>query len=228
MESTLRVGELVKFDKTSDINRNDIVVFRMPNNETYYTFRLVADSGDSLLIDESEVYINGKIQRYPPTIQHAYHIPTSRTLDEAFFEAFDVREFTQFPGQAYLIQTTQKRASALKKDGRINRITKAMMKEGNPAPNLYAGFNSSGWNASFFGPLWIPCQGCSIEVDERSKKIYSSLAETYEGNNLVVGKTYTFEKDYVFVLGDNRSNAADSRYIGFVPKESIVGKIIKE
>jgi signal peptidase I len=34
------------------------------------------------------------------------------------------------------------------------------------------------------------------------------------------------EKDKVFLLGDNRYNSRDSRYIGQIPKENIIGKVL--
>ncbi|GHM58101.1 MAG: signal peptidase I [Candidatus Mesenet longicola] len=35
---------------------------------------------------------------------------------------------------------------------------------------------------------------------------------------------YTVPQDHFFVLGDNRDNSQDSRYIGFVPMENLVGR----
>ena len=39
-------------------------------------------------------------------------------------------------------------------------------------------------------------------------------------------QTYVVPKSEIFVLGDNRINSQDSRYIGTIPYENIVGKAI--
>jgi signal peptidase I len=38
----------------------------------------------------------------------------------------------------------------------------------------------------------------------------------------------TVPEDHYFVLGDNRDNAADSRYIGFIPKKNWKGTVLNK
>lgn len=92
------------------------------------------------------------------------------------------------------------------------------------------------WNRDFYGPLYVPKKGATIELSSNNIGIYSRLIESYEQNELNVidgvayinGKicsTYTFKMNYYWVQGDNRSHSFDSRYWGFVPENHIIGSV---
>lgn len=46
----------------------------------------------------------------------------------------------------------------------------------------------------------------------------------YPGSFMLEGNNITVPKDYLFVMGDNRTHSSDSREFGPIPKESIIGR----
>ncbi len=94
------------------------------------------------------------------------------------------------------------------------------------------------WNGDNYGPLIVPRKGMTIKISPENIKEWETLidrelkrrAVSTEGTVVTIDgapvRSYTVKKNYYFVLGDNREDSMDSRYWGFVPDNSIIGKAV--
>lgn len=92
------------------------------------------------------------------------------------------------------------------------------------------------WNIKNFGPLYVPKEGDTMELDAHKILLYKNLIsyETKEPieireDNIYLGDSlineYAFQKNYYFMAGDLVFDSQDSRYWGLLPEEHIVGKV---
>ncbi len=92
------------------------------------------------------------------------------------------------------------------------------------------------WNEDNYGPLIVPGKDDVIELNRFNIEKWRILInrelnkEAVEVNGYIIKvdgipvKSYVIQKDYYFMMGDNRDESFDSRYWGFVPRDKIVGK----
>jgi signal peptidase I len=89
------------------------------------------------------------------------------------------------------------------------------------------------WNEDNYGPIVVPKKGMKIPLSSQDFHEWEVFigreghSVSLVGDDVVIDgvpvKEYAVQRDYLFGMGDHRDNSLDSRYWGFIPKESLVG-----
>jgi signal peptidase I len=210
------------------------------DKEETYIKRCVAIPGDTLLIRDQLLYIDGKAQPVPPETETYCRVRTSgQPLDDITMKelyGLDMNDPDEFrpadsPNQYYMLLTWSARESMLKSGlaGSIIPDNDSTTGEVFPYDTLHA------WTRDNYGPVWIPQKGATLVLTPENYPLYERVIRVYEGNELEMraGKIflngreenkYRFKMDYYWVLGDALHGSQDSRYWGFVPEDHVIGK----
>ncbi|WP_452228820.1 MULTISPECIES: signal peptidase I [unclassified Lacinutrix] len=245
------------------IKRNDIVVFNWPIDTSYsmsvahpdrnyhkpidkktnYVKRCVGLPGDSLSVRDGYVFINGKQNELPDRakLQFSYLVKTKNNQDFNLQYLHD--RYGMNPNRVGKVDQDVYKFMGIykgdlekfKNNPKVDQIIPLKEEEGKRNPGIFPHDPNYNWNNDYFGNLYIPEKGKTVDLNLNVLPIYKRIITEYENNTLQVkgnqifindalATNYTFKQDYYWLMGDNRHDSQDSRTWGFVPFDHVVGK----
>lgn len=208
----------------SDIYRNDILLFNNPSEvekpldkRSLLLSRCVGVAGDTIRVNESEFQINGRKYVTSPNLMLDFKYPQGLTDTLRFsMNKLNIKERNMTKDTAWVYLS-------------LNRYEAFLLKEALPdSLNLVKGDTLS-------YTILLPYREMITELTPQNIPIYHDVilkeqegrATFVDGKLYINGKVYThyrFLYNYYWLLSDNVAEALDSRYLGLISEQDIIGK----
>lgn len=225
------------------IKRQEVVVFNYPvgsdkpiDRKKLMISRVIGLPTDTVMIKDKIVSVNNKPISPPALARSEYRVVTSgKPIDQEFIRKNHIEEPRLVADIGiYDIDLPKELVGTLEKSEGIKNVRETRQFLGDASVDYYPLSNFFMWNRDQFGPFRVPAKGMNVSIDLKTIDFYRDIIETHEKHDVLVDfsgvhiddkivSSYTFEKDYYFVLSDNRDHPDDSRKFGFVPADHIIG-----
>ncbi len=229
---------LIRSNGREMVNKQYKKIFVPLNKREIWIGRCVGIPGDIIKIRDARLFVNGSKYDNPHVLKYyTVILKENQPIHPKVLEKFNI-----IPANVHKtprgieMALSRYQTNQLKKLPAVRSIT-MKLDTGWIDPRIFPFSDSIHWNKDHFGELVIPGKGTTIKLNLKKLPIYERLITNYEQNELVVSEgkiyingkqtnTYTPKMNYYFIVSDNRDNAVDSRFWGFLPENHIFGKII--
>lgn len=228
----------------TEVRRNDIVVFNYPIDlapiaaKTNYIKRAVGMPGDTLSIDDNELFVNGSSAEDFPGVQkmRLVQVREGVRLSPARVQAGGASLAGMAGPNTYRLNATDEAARAIETWPEVTGVRPWLLPDSLEEYRQRPFSFSRGFlNHHHMPPVVVPFEGQQVSLTSENYHIYENIITRYEGNNvrregeqfIINGErtnSYTIRQAYYFMMGDNRDDSEDSRFWGFVPRDHVVGK----
>jgi signal peptidase I len=198
--------------------------------------RLVGLPGDTVMVWDKQLHINRKPVPPPVMARTEYRVITNgKAIGDDFLTEYRIEKPRMIADIGiYDFDLSPEAHASIEKHPDVKTIRPTKLYPSDNREGYYPPSSFFRWNRDQYGPLVVPAKGASISLEIKNVDLYRDIIEVHEGHELIVdfqGVTldgllvteYTFEKDYCFVMDDNRDNPKDSRKIGFIPMDHVLG-----
>ncbi len=180
MDPALQVGDILAFNKTKSIERNDVTIFWFPDNvQTMYIKRCIGLPGDSLQIRNSKVLVNGAPLR-EILLKYKYLVTTDGSeINSRILEKNQIGEndYFRISPDSYQFFLTEKQANEFRELPFLKKIEISIATEGESERMIYPKSEYLNWNTDFYGPIYIPKKGDKIELTDKNIDLYLKCIE---------------------------------------------------
>lgn len=248
MASTLSKGDLLLVNRIwQQLHTNDLVYVSLDERldtvlkeNVYAVQRVIGLPGDSIEIVDKRVFINDFPISDTSTVIYNYFLRLNNRNDSIGIEkALAKYDHSSIDAEGdVVLQVPLKDTFSVCKMDQLKNCRLKLEQKGSEDETVFPYSGLFAWNLDQFGKLYLPAVGDTLQLDHATVVMYARMIRQNEGVTLEMkGDTamvdgepadqYIVQKNYYFVLADNRDNSRDSRTFGPIPEEKIKGKVIR-